>query len=95
MSKILFSVIFPLILLKYVKTLNSILYISTVVILGYGDNLIYFEFLTLKRLDRGVSFFVQKLLGIKNSPLFYKKTEGEFLNQSELVSNIGVNLLCS
>ena len=57
-------------MLKKVKTLNSIPYIYTVVILGYGDNLNYFEFLTLKRLDRGVSFFALILVHIKNSLRF-------------------------
>jgi len=61
-------------LLKSVNSIISIPYISAVVILGCGDNLNYFEFLTLKRLDRGVSFFAHKklpsILGLKHEGSF-------------------------
>lgn len=71
LSNIFIFAKFWLNLFKKVRTINSIPYISTVVILGYGDSLIYFEFLTLKRLDRGVSFFGKMFTGIKNFPLFF------------------------
>ncbi len=61
------------VLLKNVKTVISIPYIRIVVILGCGDNLNYFEFLTLKRLDRGVSFFALKVLDTKKLPFIFIK----------------------
>ncbi len=54
-------------------------YISAVVILECGDIPIYFEFLTLKRLDRGVSFFAHFIFAHKKLPSILRiKQKGSF-----------------